>query len=224
MKKTQKFLIPIILLVSILLLCVWCNTKKEADNEENLNSEKVVVSDVTEPEIKQEIKTRIDQEVLQYIEKTENFEYKAYETYVEIYEYIGTSKNVIIPEKIDDIPVKVIGGFSRNEQIETVQLPEGILVINYGAFNRCTNLCEINIPNTVVEIRDEAFYVCTSLKSLTIPKNVTNLGSCAFGIGYGKYPGHLPTPGFTAKVYKSSAALTYAVENDIACEIIDLES
>lgn len=166
--------------------------------------------------------SRIDKETLQYPGKTEEFEYTVYETYVEIDEYIGNATEVVVPEMLENLPVKVIGGFYFNERIKKVTLPSTILVINNRAFEECFGLEEINIPEAVTKIGNSAFESCISLSSLTIPQNVAEIGDNAFGISHIN-SSYKKIENFTAKVYKGSAAIKYIADEafDINYEIID---
>lgn len=67
---------------------------------------------------------------------------------------------VVIPDKIDEIPVTSIGE---------------------RAFFRCESLTSITIPDSVTSIGMEAFWGCSSLTSITIPASVISIGDSAFG-------------------------------------------
>lgn len=166
--------------------------------------------------------SRIGEETLQYPGENKNYKYNVYETYVAIDEYIGSEIDVTVPEAIDDLPVKVVGGFCFNKTIKNITLPEGIVVIETSAFDYCEVLESINIPENVTEIGSRAFYGCTSLKNLTIPKSVTTIGSKAFGIGDGEHGGFSPIDALIVKFYKGTAAAQYIADSafDINFEII----
>ena len=80
------------------------------------------------------------------------------ESYVTITKYTGTEKNVVIPEKIHNFPVKIIGG---------------------GAFMN-SNISSVFIPNTITEIFSMAFHNCKNLKNVTLSKNLKTIGALAF--------------------------------------------
>jgi hypothetical protein len=88
----------------------------------------------------------------------------------------------VIPEKINNKPVKVIGSaaFSGREDIQRVFLPPRISTIGNGAFTACENLTEIALPSGVVSIGKEAFFGCASLTSIAVPRGVTLLAEYAF--------------------------------------------
>lgn len=112
-------------------------------------------------------------------------------------------KNVIVEEGIEEIgeyafecmimtnvelpsTIKTIkeGAFAWCEQLETINLPEGLEKIEgYGSFTDCENLKEITFPSTLTEIGDEAFYDCYSLDRVYIPKTLTSIHYSAFQSG-----------------------------------------
>ncbi len=140
--------------------------------------------------------------------------------YIVLSLYKGTDKNVVIPGKIDGLPVKTIGSscFAATE-IESVEIPDSVTEIFDSAFLRCKNLkkvtlsenltaiaakvfegcsalTDIEIPEKVAVIDSYAFFECSSLKKLTIPEGVTNVGTYAFlnsGITELKFLGDAPT-------------------------------
>lgn len=218
MKKTKENLLVFAVLICLSIFLVGCrneNTEsyKLQDKEQNITQNDFIESDHT---------SRIGKEVLQYPGKTEEFKYLVYETYVEIDEYIGNASEVMVPEMLENLPVRVIGGFYFNETIKKVALPNTILVIDNRAFEDCFALEEINIPETVIRIGDCAFESCISLSSLTIPRNVAEIGDNAFGISHIN-ASYKKIENFSAKVYKGSAAIKYIAEEafDINYEIID---
>ena len=95
-------------------------------------------------------------------------------------EYIGESKNVVIPDTyvIGDAIYNVVilslasesggGIFLANEQIESVYLDDNIIVMAYGTNSYQRNSAEV------------LFAGCTSLRSVKLPKTITNLAG-AFG-------------------------------------------
>lgn len=112
----------------------------------------------------------------------ENFEYEIYENaYVFIKRYNGTDKDVVIPKKIEDYPVKSIAATAfMSTDIESVLIPDTIVRINANAFANCTNLHTVKMGDSVTSIYNEAFRNCTSLKNVTLSSNLEELGVKAF--------------------------------------------
>lgn len=73
--------------------------------------------------------------------------------------YNGNEKNVIIPNKIDNIVVTKIGDscFTLNNEIISVEIPDTITHIGTCAFAGCEKLESITIPNSVETIDPYAF-------------------------------------------------------------------
>lgn len=113
--------------------------------------------------------------------------------------YMGSDKNVVVPETIDDNPVIKIelaafcpdysydNAPSYNQynnpecaNIESITLPETIKEINKYAFYRCRNLKSINLPENLRHIGYGAFSLCSSLESLEMPNQLVAIGNQAF--------------------------------------------
>ena len=92
--------------------------------------------------------------------------------------YIGTSKEVSIPEYIDNMPVTTIGEKAFFEtSVETVVLPKSISKVEQLAFGRCS-IKEIYFYDNLVEIEDGCFVESNNLSTIHInaiitPKYVT---------------------------------------------------
>lgn len=212
MKKTQIFSLLSLALILLSLTAAFIGCKKQGDFYISVEDPKKIIDD--SPALQP---SRIGEEILQYPGKTEEYKYNVFETYIEIEEYIGSDTDIIVPDTIEDLPVKVVGGFYLNDTIKTVTLPEGIVIISGYAFDNCQSLQAVNIPETVIEIGERAFNDCHALKSLTIPQSVTKIGNKAFAGSY-------EDRNLFVRFYKGSAAAEYVAENiwDIQYEIIDL--
>jgi len=93
--------------------------------------------------------------------------------------YIGQETAIIIPEKINNIQVTVIGenAFEKKE-LTSVILPNGLISIDEFAF--CENkLTSIIIPDSVINIGIMAFAI-NQLTSIVIPDSVTSMRQLAF--------------------------------------------
>lgn len=108
-------------------------------------------------------------------------------------------KNSFIPDSVTEIADKAFEGMSGLEHIDipdsvavigwnafsacgiqTVRLPESLIVIRSCAFSFCVSLAEINIPNGVRIIRPFTFSHCSSLSLVHISDGVTLFGEGAF--------------------------------------------
>ena len=78
--------------------------------------------------------------------------------------YVGSDKNVIIPDGVKYIDEKAFEG----SDIETVQIPDSVVEILGRAFYVCKNLKEVTIPAKVTVVKSYAFANCDSLAKLTI--------------------------------------------------------
>ena len=80
------------------------------------------------------------------------------------------SQNVYIYNP--DVPVP--------EDVQYVEIPEGITFIKDVAFRECSRLQSIIIPDSIIKIGFHAFQYCSALQSVTIPDGVTEINSGAF--------------------------------------------
>jgi len=95
--------------------------------------------------------------------------------------YTGSAKSIIIPEKIDDLPVTgFVREFFQNEEYTSVSLPDTIKEIPESAFYYCTALTSVRLPAALETIPNSAFYECVSLNSIVIPASVTKIGRTVF--------------------------------------------
>lgn len=75
-----------------------------------------------------------------------------------------------------------IGGyaFRHCHGLTSVELPEGLLIIDDLAFSQQRKLESVNIPSTVTTIGWRAFDFCQNMKFIVIPKSVTEIREDAF--------------------------------------------
>lgn len=163
----------------------------------------------------------------------EDFSYEFKDGEVTITGYIGTDREIVIPDTIEDRPVTVIGekafqgydmtsiiipntitiiqkrAFDDCKRLEKIDIPDSVTEISYWAFCGCENLKEVNLGSGVKSIEQGAFVSCDSLKSIHIPENVVTLYDVRFGISN--------NGNFDFVIYgkSGSAAETYAKENNI---------
>lgn len=87
--------------------------------------------------------------------------------------------NLEIPATIENLPVKIVGGFSSAAYMTEIVLPNTVTHIEESAFEGCTGLKKITLPEGLLEIGDKAF--CnTALKNITIPESVLKVGKSIF--------------------------------------------
>jgi len=81
-----------------------------------------------------------------------------------IYEYTGSSKEVIIPDIVDGIKVTAIGerAFENCSYVTSVIIPEGVVTIGKYAFYN-SGITSIIIPKSVKRIENYAFDGCKNL-------------------------------------------------------------
>ncbi len=105
------------------------------------------------------------------------YEYSPDNAHIVITKYIGESQNVVVPSKIEGLPVTSLfgtpehdfeHGVFQNTDVETVTLPETITVIGSKCFENCADLTAVTIkPDSELHtICARAFKNCTSLKEI----------------------------------------------------------
>lgn len=95
-------------------------------------------------------------------EEVPNYFYETFDDHVEIVGCMKSAEEVIIPEKIDGLPVtKISGQFGDWEQPNL-------------------SLVSVTIPDSVTEIGDFAFYCCEKLETVNGARGVTSIGAYAF--------------------------------------------
>ena len=90
--------------------------------------------------------------------------------------YTGSDKHVDIPLGINCINSNA---FSDCKTVESVTIPDGVIVIMAWAFSGC-GVKHITLPSGVQELWEGAFYRCSSLESIDIPDSVKIVHDRAF--------------------------------------------
>lgn len=110
------------------------------------------------------------------------FEYRIVEDEVFISRFIGDTKNVVVPSKIEGLPVtKIIDfAFSQNGNILSVTLPETAVAVENLAFANCACLTEVKLPDGLTRIGQSAFENCEKLTTVVLPESLESIGAKAF--------------------------------------------
>lgn len=101
---------------------------------------------------------------------------------VEIVKYLGYTKMLEIPSKLDGKTVTSIGqeAFFGRARLTEVVIPNTITYIADRAFEKCSELGYISIPGSVGSIGDSAFLGCEKAAFLYIAPGVNSIGDYAF--------------------------------------------
>lgn len=103
--------------------------------------------------------------------------------------YRGNAREVVIPEG-----VRVIGAeaFQGHEEIESLSLPDSLIVAGEGAFEGCLRLNQVKFGQNIQEIKDRAFFGTGLKESVSLPASLQKLGLLAFGNILITYEGQEP--------------------------------
>ena len=104
------------------------------------------------------------------------YEYEVRNNAVYLTKYNGTETDIILPSKIDGLPVVDFGTTFEETNITSIVIPDSVLNIEEGAFSGCNGLTSITIPDSVTSIGINAFNNCSRLTSITIPNSVMLIG------------------------------------------------
>ena len=105
-----------------------------------------------------------------------------YGTITGLTDYGKTCSKIVIPEKLYNITVTLIGAeaFKDCTELTSVVIPDSVTSIGEYAFYGCKKLTSVTIPNSVTSIGSYTFFDCTGLTSVNIPDSVANIGSYTF--------------------------------------------
>lgn len=111
----------------------------------------------------------------------EDFEYKMSSGKIIITGYIGSEREIVIPKKINNRPVAIIGENAfENYDMTYISLPDTVTTIRKHAFDNCSCLTEINLSDSLTKIEECAFYSCDELKEISFPDSLKSIGKSAF--------------------------------------------
>ena len=101
---------------------------------------------------------------------------------IEPVDKVSIKNNITIPTLFKGKPVNTIweNSFAECDNLEKIDIPDGITVIQCCAFYGCTALTSVTIPKGVKKIERSAFENCVSLSSVTIPHTDITIEKDAF--------------------------------------------
>lgn len=127
-----------------------------------------------------------DEEIIKYsCETDDGFIYNSYNDHVEIIRYFGEGGDVVIPEKIDGLPVTEITEFSFDQvDLQSLTIPGTIKEIpdNFmsSIFTRPSPVEEVIIMPGLESIGDNCFNYCPYLRNIVLPEGLTSIGEMCF--------------------------------------------
>lgn len=109
------------------------------------------------------------------------FEYLAENGQATITRYVGDESVVVVPARIDELPVTKIGSEAfRARPVTSVTLPFSVRTIGAMAFLDCAQLTSITLPPGLLEIQEAAFAGCAALTSISLPDGLTVIWNATF--------------------------------------------
>lgn len=166
-KKIIRIIAVFMSLILILLLLPSCGIVISNTSDKKEEAEKIKAIDKL-----------IEESPLQYPAKNDLFCYNVYEGYVGITKYIGDSAEVVIPEKIEDLPVYTIKESAfEGASVTKVVISDGLVQIGENCFADCALLESVSLGKTIRRIGEYAFARCAALTQITIPAGVSTIPS-----------------------------------------------
>jgi len=94
--------------------------------------------------------------------------------------YASDAKNIIVPEKMNDIPVTAVGEYVfAGNPIETIVFPDSVTSIGRAQFNNCCELRNVQFGAGLQEIGDLCFAMCPELETVVFPEGMKKIdGPC----------------------------------------------
>ena len=99
--------------------------------------------------------------------------------------YQKPTGDIVIPQTVEyngtSYPVCEFSraAFAFCDGVNSVTLPEGVIIIENTAFWKCTHLQSVSLPSTLETIEKNVFCYDAMLTEITIPKNVKTIGNSA---------------------------------------------
>ena len=148
-----------------------------------------------------------------YITKNDgDLEYTEEDGEVTVTAYNGSASGVMIPARLNGLPVTKIGdgAFKGMTNLENLFIEADLKEIGSEAFSGCTALQAIDLPESLETIGAKAFCNCKAITQLQFYQNVASIGTDAFK----------NVPLETVYLFKDSAADTYIKKNHSGTDIV----
>lgn len=91
--------------------------------------------------------------------------------------HMAKLKKVTVRGTFTEIPAYIFYGC---HSLETVEINEGVEVINNNAFESCNALKNIALPSSINEIEEYAFIYCWSLEKIVLPEGIEKISEGTF--------------------------------------------
>ena len=160
-------------------------TSSKNKTVEVTNSGKVIVGDITIPEIVyyNDIDYKVTRIGEQAFVGAEFTTINLPNSLVSIgrYAFMGCDlmTSLVIPNSVKTIEREA---FYYCKSLTSITLSENLTEIGHYAFENCLGLTTITLPNSLISLGTCVFIRCRNLTSITIPKNVTNIGYGIFSV------------------------------------------
>jgi len=168
----------ICLTVSVILLLVGCTQTPTNSQSESITSSLAELSQSSQNESSEPSSSAASSD----IKSNGDYEYVIADNGVIVKKYIGSATDVVIPDTIDGLPVKVIGesAFEENKAIEYVKLPDSVVSIEKSAFEDCYALESIEFGKNIETVGEHAFDSCWNLEKVILNDKLIEVSNCAF--------------------------------------------
>ncbi|MBP3437169.1 MAG: leucine-rich repeat domain-containing protein [Clostridia bacterium] len=123
-----------------------------------------------------------------YFANCESLEFNTYDGAL----YLGSSDNpyfALMKAESEELPslsvhkdCKFIAhcAFYGYSELESIEIPDGVISIGSSAFKGCEQLSSVTVPSGVKVLSGGIFYNCAKLQSVTLHEGVTSIGEHAF--------------------------------------------
>lgn len=101
--------------------------------------------------------------------------------------YTGADSDVVIPETVQGYTIETLAlnAFSDNTTITSLTFPSTVKKLKGNVAYKSENLSSIHLPEGLLVLGDGCFSYCGALKEVTIPSTVCYMGYGCFDMGYG---------------------------------------